>query len=224
MTSASTVAVNPEAGYCLAIRGNGELEPAHWGGMARTVEKLGLPQAMAGGSSATVSMFWLNAMAMHPLVQSSTPEEQKLKASLMIKSLLGFFGEIQKTPQWQNLLNLYGQYQLSQSQKLTEDVAASLIKNNYAQAMSLLNQSMDLGLIDKMAVAPILQSLGKSNTPQAQFYVQQMKETLSVFGKFDATNDDNLFFRTGVVSFENTAVTFGRVAGFMQLQEITQKS
>ena len=55
LTSASTAAVNPEAGYCLAIRGNGELEPAHWGGMARTVEKLGLPQAMAGGSSGSSS-------------------------------------------------------------------------------------------------------------------------------------------------------------------------
>lgn len=214
VSSASVAVPDPEASYCLAIRGNGELEPAHWGGMARTVEKLGLPQAMAGGSSASISMFWLNAMAAHPQVQSSSPAEQKLRASLLIKSLLGFFAEIQKTPQWQNLLNLYGQYQLGQSQQMTADVAASLIKNNYAQAMALLNQGIDLGLIDKMAVAPVLQSLGKNNTPQAQFYVEQMKETLSVFGKFDATHDDNLFFRTGVVSFENVAVTFGRVAGF----------
>lgn len=214
VSSASTAASNSAENYCLAIRGNGELEPAHWGGMARTVEKLGIPQAMAGGSSASISMFWLNAMAAHPQVQSSSPADQKLRASLLIKSLLGFFSEIQKTPQWQNLLNLYGQYQLSQSQKMNQDVLNSLVKNNYAQATALLSQGIELGLIDKMAVAPVLQSLGNKNTQQTQFYVQQMKETLSVFGKFDAAHDDNLFFRTGVVSFENTAVTFGRVAGF----------
>ena len=30
--------------YCLALRGNGEAQPAHWGALANLVEKMGLPQ------------------------------------------------------------------------------------------------------------------------------------------------------------------------------------
>jgi hypothetical protein len=29
--------------YCIALRGNGEAAPAHWGAIAQLVEKLGLP-------------------------------------------------------------------------------------------------------------------------------------------------------------------------------------
>ncbi|RYZ63878.1 MAG: hypothetical protein EOP09_16905, partial [Proteobacteria bacterium] len=45
------------ANYCIALRGNGELMPAHWGSLARTVETYGVPEMMAGGSSASVSTF-----------------------------------------------------------------------------------------------------------------------------------------------------------------------
>jgi len=51
------------ADYCLALRGNGEAQPAHWGALAQLVENMGLPKAQSGGSSAAVSSFLLENIA-----------------------------------------------------------------------------------------------------------------------------------------------------------------
>lgn len=54
--------------YCIAIRGNGELMPAHWGALAQTVENFGVPKGMAGGSSGSISTFLMESFLMNPLL------------------------------------------------------------------------------------------------------------------------------------------------------------
>jgi len=49
--------------YCVGVRGNGELALAHWVSLARIVENKGLPEAIAGGSSAAISLFFLDALS-----------------------------------------------------------------------------------------------------------------------------------------------------------------
>ena len=77
--------------YCAAIRGNGELMPAHWGALSKIVEQNGLPSAMAGGSSASITLFLVESLAMNP--QLDTPEKQ----ALAIKSFQGYFEALTQT-------------------------------------------------------------------------------------------------------------------------------
>ena len=176
LTSSSTA--DAEFNYCMAIRGNGELEPAHWGGLARTVEKLGLPSAMAGGSSATISMFWLNSIAMHPLIKSESGEIQKLRASLLIKSLLGFFNEAQKTQSWQNLMNLYGEFQQIKSKALTEEALNHLTRRDFKKVLELLKQAQTSEILNIETLDVITQAVQRKDLPRAQFYLAHTRSTI----------------------------------------------
>jgi hypothetical protein len=213
-TPTARIPAQEPVGYCMAIRGNGELEPAHWGAMARTVEQLGLPKAMAGGSSGSISMFILEAIASHPLIQNQPIEIQKERASLLLKSLLGAFLEFQKTKTWADIQSLYGVYD---KVKTTESLTLAqefIKKRNYLATQRTLQKAVDLGLLDPKSAGPILVAMAAGDLPRAQFYAQQIAETVKVFGQFNAATDHSLFFRPGIVSFEKAAVGFGKMASF----------
>lgn len=212
-----------ESGYCIALRGNGELEPAHWGALARTIEQLGLPEAMAGGSSATVSMFLTEAVAAHPLVASQAEDVQKERASLLLKSFLGFFTELQKTKSWQDVKGLYGTFEKTENLSTLQKIGLLIQKGQTQAAIQTIQKAVELGVMDLQTAQPLLSSLGSANLKKAHFYWQQLMETVSVFGKFDAAGDDNLFFRTGIVSFEKAAETFGKVAAFYSVPDQDKK-
>ena len=79
--------------YCAAIRGNGELMPSHWGAMGHIVENWGMPKAMAGGSSASITIFLVESIAANKLLlELADGDEGKLRAyqSLLIKSMQGY--------------------------------------------------------------------------------------------------------------------------------------
>lgn len=210
---ASSVA---EEKYCMAFRGNGELEPAHWGAAARVIEQWGMPLAMAGGSSGSISMFVLNGLAQNPFLNEPQldPAEKKLRASLMVKSFLGFFIELKKTRFSQDFFKLYGEFNKFKALSITEQMKLELLKNNYTQAIGLINQGVELGLLDLVSMQPLLDALKGKQSVRSQFYLQQLHESIELFGKFDANKDANLFFRPGLISFENASYSFGRWAGF----------
>ncbi|MGZ3745651.1 MAG: hypothetical protein ACXVBQ_17435, partial [Pseudobdellovibrionaceae bacterium] len=81
------------ANYCAAIRGNGELMPAHWGAMSSLVEDQGLPSAMAGGSSASITMFLLESLSQNPLAKTNSEK------ALLIKSFQGYLEALAQTPE-----------------------------------------------------------------------------------------------------------------------------
>ncbi len=87
---APSTAPNARGEYSLALRGNGHRMGAHWGAMASLVEQHGFPLAMAGGSSASLSMFLLESVALNPLVQGQSTSRQKALGSLLLKSVHGF--------------------------------------------------------------------------------------------------------------------------------------
>lgn len=78
--------------YCIAIRGNGELMPAHWGALAQAVENFGIPKGMAGGSSGTISTFLMESFMMNPLFKDSqlSLKERAVYLAFIIKSMEGF--------------------------------------------------------------------------------------------------------------------------------------
>jgi len=92
-TPNNDLSVNHEPNnYCIAIRGNGELMPAHWGALAQTIENFGVPKGMAGGSSGSISTFMMESYLMNPLLNESSLD-LKIKAAylaFMIKSMEGF--------------------------------------------------------------------------------------------------------------------------------------
>jgi hypothetical protein len=201
-------------GYCMAIRGNGELEPAHWGAMAKTVELLGLPKAMAGGSSAAISMFFLDSMASNPQVLRQSHEAQKERASLLLKSLHGFFDQIQNTPAWNEISKVFGHYNDLKSMNILEKIRKFTDAGMYRDAINTLNLAAQSGYFETSAVSRLTSALKSANKNKALFFIGQIKESLRVFGKFNAESDSNLFFRAGIVSFEGAARGFGKVSGF----------
>ncbi len=202
--------------YCLAIRGNGELEPAHWGGVSRVVEKLGLPSAMAGGSSGSISMFLINAVAQNPFLQNDSVDQQEKnrRASLLIKSFLGFFTELKNTKFSQDFFKLYGEYSQAKAQGATQEMLLLLAKKNYAKISEVLNQAVELGLFDHSSLYPLYGAIARHDQKSTDFYLKQLSDTITLFGKFDANSDANLFFRPGVINFKNAAESFGRWGAF----------
>jgi hypothetical protein len=231
------------ANYCLAIRGNGEIEPAHWGGVAQVVERLGLPQAQAGGSSASITMLLVDAIATNPIVKNSSATLQAERASFLLKSLQGFVGEVLTSNQWKDFQTLYKEASelknpqwskdlstlFDQASNLNENQArlflnknAALLKRNYATGVKL-------GLLSQTSYAPLftaIQNLRNDTSDSkafardlavAKFYASELYSSISVFGAFNAQTDDNLFFRPGIVDFDRTAVQFGRVADFYSM-------
>lgn len=101
--------------YCIAIRGNGELMPAHWGALAQTVENFGVPKGMAGGSSGSISTFLMESFLMNPLLKDESLQQQNTKLTseelmrtkaaylaFMIKSLQGFVSFHTEQPKYQH--------------------------------------------------------------------------------------------------------------------------
>ncbi|MEE2670939.1 MAG: hypothetical protein VYA54_04480, partial [Bdellovibrionota bacterium] len=74
--------------YCAGIRGNGELAPAHWGSMARIIENKGLPESVAGGSSAAITLFLLDGVSRNETVNKDSEEVKRNKQALMLKSFV----------------------------------------------------------------------------------------------------------------------------------------
>lgn len=232
------------ANYCLAIRGNGELEPAHWGAAAGVIERLGLPQAQAGGSSATITMLLIDAMATNPLVQATPSADQGTTAALMLKSLEGLMSEITDTTQWRDFLLIYKGVnelkktaQASQLNTLLSQASNLSLPGARAQVAAgsdLIRRSLmtatQLGLVSETSYAPLFRAienlkdpkLGKSaflsNLATAKFYAGELSNAVSTFGAFNAQTDANLFFRPGLVDFDRLADQFGRIADFYSMQ------
>jgi hypothetical protein len=207
-----------EAPYCLALRGNGESQPAHWGALARTVELNGLQKLMSGGSSATISMFWLEAMAANPHVLNQKSQLQKERVSLMLKSLLGFVGIVKKSTEFQDFMELFGKIDLAKKTDVTKSLQSLVQKKNLTAAQGTLIRAYNLGLLDPEYASLILRALENQDLKKSQFYISELQETLRVFGAFNAATDQNIFFRSGIVSFERLAKSFGKIAHFYSAQ------
>jgi hypothetical protein len=224
--------------YCLALRGNGELMPAHWGAMANLVEKMGLPVAQSGGSSASITLMMNEAVAANKFLARVSGQEQKNRAALLYKSFEGFAEFLTTTPEWRDFITLYtraksvgGNDWMNELQKILEQASKTeekALQTFLAQNLELLKKNyrtgVRLGLISEKNYEPLFSALkrlseGGSVEPaadlvEAKFYADELKETIRVFGAFNAETDANLFFRAGLVDFSRFAEQMGRMAQF----------
>ncbi|MGZ3723929.1 MAG: hypothetical protein ACXVA9_13390, partial [Bdellovibrionales bacterium] len=231
------------ANYCMAIRGNGEIEPAHWGAVANVVERLGLPQAQAGGSSATITMFLVDAIATNSFVRDMEGAASSARASLLLKSMQGFLTELTATNQWRDFMALLKRSQELKNPKWSHDMSAifdyaskldvesaqQVIAENKELLTSNYATGVKLGLISQKNYSPLFEAVqrltaGKQDAEAfandlktAKFYAAELYSALTVFGSFNAQTDDNIFFRPGVVDFDRLANQFGRIGDFYSL-------
>jgi len=219
----SLISANASAEYCAAIRGNGELMPAHWGAMSSIVEDEGMPSAMAGGSSASITMFLLESLSLNPLPQNNT------ERALLIKSFQGYLEALSQTPEGkaiQALLADKGAFQsiLALGPQLTEALKkpenAALLQKHLGSLQTLL-QSKDLKDIVNPEFALYVQrtvvlSQQKDSSMAAltQYRSSQIMHAIKNFGKFDADTDKTLFVRPGLLNFSKLSQILGQMGDF----------
>ncbi|MGB5368692.1 MAG: hypothetical protein WBN14_20695, partial [Polyangiales bacterium] len=79
---------------CAGIRGNGQNLFAHYGALARHVEEYGAIKCAAGGSSGSITAFFVESIWASPEVHNCPPRRCGVRArdarmSLMLKSVVG---------------------------------------------------------------------------------------------------------------------------------------
>lgn len=207
--------------YGLALRGNGELQAAHWGALARVIEDHGLPTSQAGGSSATITMFYLDSMLDNEQALEGFSEQEKAeRVSFLFKSLEGFTGALAQTEQAKTLKNYYDLLSKNGAsiQQQLLNVVDSKVPGEYLDNAQMAIQTLSqLGLFPKSSYQKMAFALADP-TPEklqaAQFEAQELINSIKVFGQFNAQTDHNLFFRQGIVDFATLARQFAKVAMF----------
>lgn len=209
--------------YCAAIRGNGEQLPAHWGAMASLVEDQGLPVAMAGGSSATITMFLIESLSQNPLLQTNSEK------ALMIKSFQGYLEALSQTAEGTALQSILAdksafQAILASGAKIDEALKKpenSILLAKHLESLKVLMASQDLQDIlnpDFVLYVQRTSLLAKNSTPDIapvlSYRSAQVSHALKNFGKFNSQTDKTLFFRPGLVNFERLGLLFGKMANF----------
>jgi len=219
----STSMAAPAGNYCAAIRGNGELMPAHWGAISSLVEDQGLPSAMAGGSSASITMFLLESLSVNSLLKN------KSETALMIKSFQGYFEALTQTEEGKSLQSLFAdkaafQLILASGGKIDEALkspASSALLSKHLESLKVLMASKDLKSLINPDFALYVQRttmLSQQTDPAVvavyKYRSGQISHALKNFGKFNAQTDKTLFFRPGLINFEGLAQNLGKMADF----------
>jgi hypothetical protein len=222
-------------GYCLAIRGNGEAMPAHWGAMANAIETFGIPSGVAGGSSASISSFLLESVLMNPSVSQQASEE---KVSFLLKSFEGLFAHMAKKPEWQELINLIKMLDgrkksppIAELQKMLEKQSPDQILLQMAKVSVALQEIQNTSVLNGPAIVRLVASFRKwksqpseENKAELVIRLNEAKRSFEVLGKFDAKNDKHLFIRNGIIHFGALANLFGKMGDFYSLRGASQNT
>lgn len=193
--------------YCVGVRGNGELEPAHPAALARMTEDYGLPKTLAGGSSATVSMFFLEQVRANAKVAGEPSEERRRKLqALMLKTMPEFEAAMTKDAKVVDGYGMMKAFGGGDPKQIKEAIAA--FKN--AGGMSPEELKATLGKYGPL-LNPELLRLVMSNP--VKFGPEAVK-SITNLGAFNAVTDDTIFFRPGLIDFKGVAVVLGYMGDF----------
>lgn len=219
--------------YCIAIRGNGELVPAHWGALSHTIETFGVPEAIAGGSSASVSTFFLDQLMQNEFIQNEKdPTQKAIKLAYLIKSIQGYIYARLNQPEWQSFVQfLKGTTKSEESllQKL-DNLLTDMSFRKIGQITDVLAKIRDSKVFYGPAIAKFDKKFSEfrifstsvlDDWRLLKIYGKQIHISISLIGKFDAKNDANLLIRDGVINFPAISEQYARVASFYRLIHAT---
>ncbi|MBK9037635.1 MAG: hypothetical protein IPL83_00465 [Bdellovibrionales bacterium] len=199
--------------YCVGIRGNGELIAAHWPAMARMVEELGMPQAIAGGSSGSITTFLVESVALNPdLALIADPIERRQRQSLLIKSMPFYLQALARHSQAVSGFEFLNSL-MSQGSEVTEILMKSLAATNGARNPG---QKLTQELYEALKkYGPLLNpEILRGLASHPAHFRKAALEALEFFGKFNATTDRDIFFRPGLIDFKYFALLIGQIGDF----------
>lgn len=207
-TIATTASAKP-GDYCVGIRGNGENVSAHWAALGKIVEEAGMPTGAAGGSSASVSLFFIESVEKNPMLnalKAKDPVLARKAQGMMFKSMPHYITTLLEV---ENVVSVYAfMTQLAASASKGKDGFWGAIEaaKNYDQVAKAFSRFMPLVNPEMLA--------GLKSPYTFNFYKGQMMKAIEVFGAFNANTDENLFVRPGLVDFKYFALWLGTIADF----------
>ncbi len=199
---------------CVGVRGNGERIFSHFGALARIHETYGPIDAIAGGSSASITSFLTESIYMNPALwdcngETCSDEMVGKRAALMLKSVMGYLEILSQTDEAAALFQLKGIVALIQSNEASIDelLLDEKFEDARTQVLALLQNEEITALINP----EIIDVLTNSKTPQ--FHTQDIWGALKGFGSF-SVDSDLILIRPSVISFQTVAQKMGRIGTF----------
>ncbi|MEM9071669.1 MAG: hypothetical protein AAGE52_24385 [Myxococcota bacterium] len=214
--------VAPDAGpadppeICVGIRGNGPRITAHFGSLSRIIEHYGVPVGGAGGSSGSITLFFLESVAMNPLIETCgdgpcDPLERANRAALMFKSILGYLEvllESEEALSFGVLADII--------MRVQDEGIAALLDTSPSEAVDALEAILSSDDLRSLVNPEVLQLLADS--PNPVFHARDIVGALASAASFEVT-DDTILLRPGVLSFPAFAQLLGRIASFYAAYE-----
>jgi len=192
--------------YCVAVRGNGEAEPAHPAALARMVEDFGMPKALAGGSSATVTQFLVEQVKVNAKASGADGERKRKLQALVLKSMPEFEAAMTKDAKIADGFGMLKTF----SGGDTEQIKAAIAAFSNAGGMSGDELKAALAKYGSLLNPELVRLVQKDPEKFGPEAVQSVVK----LGNFDAVGDKTLFFRPGLVDFKGVAVVLGYMADF----------
>jgi hypothetical protein len=200
-----------EARVCAAVRGNGERIPAHFASLARLVEHYGPLDAIAGGSSGSITSFLYESIASNPSTiecgeVSCSATARAERVAFLLKSLQGTLEVLAQSPEVQALGRL---------SKLVAEVKAQGIEELAAEDVEAAREAL-LAILESDELGPLVnRELVELlvDSPDPAMHVRDIAGAISGLGSFAAPTALELV-RPGVIDFRGFADLIGRIGSF----------
>jgi hypothetical protein len=196
---------------CVALRGNGTHVLAHVTSLARITSQWGVIDALAGGSSSTISTFLYESILNNQSVGQLTGKERAAAVSLLLKSVVGFAEETAAEPEWRSLFAI-----AEIVRRLNQSGVFNGADNDItrlASAISTVLASEDFRGLINPAIFEMLRPEGSTESRSYRTRVLEVRKAVTALSKFDAESPD-VFFRAGIIHFPGFVSMIGRLGDF----------
>ncbi len=208
-TTTSTVTIprpTLPASTCAGIRGNGQNLFAHYGALARQVEEYGAVTCAAGGSSGSITTFFLESMWTNPVVhvcgnRHCNKTERDLRLALLLKSVIG----LTEAGLFQDVATVRALVARIEA----EDIKDLLTGPEPIEGVgALLRILRDLGPLINPELIELL-----VNSDDPVFHATDIIDGLQKGLQFQV-DDPRVFLRTSVINFDTFATLLGSYGSF----------
>ena len=211
---------------CAAIRGNGELIWGHFGSLASLLEKQGMIDGVAGGSSGSISSFLFESIMINPALKEGcastpcAPQEAAKRAALLLKTIYYWLDVARDSKEGRALNHLYviatalKDFNASDLTSLSVDtIRQSITSLVEVLGSETLRDLINDDFIQFVKDPAIFSQTDTSSIQMLKFRASEAQKAVQQFGKFDASTAD-IFFRPGLVNFRAVGTLIGHIADF----------
>ncbi len=197
---------------CVGVRGNGDRIFSHFGALAKIHETYGPIDAIAGGSSASITSFITESIYMNPTLldcggEPCSSEVVGNRVALMLKSVSGYLEILGQTDEAVALFQIKAIVDLIQKNKAAIDEL--ILGDKFSEARTQLLTIFESEELRSL-INPELVALLQTASP---FHTKDIWDSVKAFGSFKV-DSDLILIRPGVISFEAVAEKVGRIGTF----------